>query len=158
MARAHRWEVEIFNLLGGREALLYALSVDRPTFEHDKIVMHQGSNQIEFPGKYRFGTVELVIYEKVDDFIGNYTASFLHEWRKAVLNLENHSLLSGNSIQDVKRNIRITLTDGEGFPVYNYDLVRAWPQRVVPSKLDYSSSEISTSQVTLAFDWCEYNR
>lgn len=149
-ARAHRWEVIIDHAQWGNEVAAYAYSVGRPSLEFDKIIMHHRQNEIVLPGKYRWGSIDLKIYERFDNGGQDMGASILREWwSKVVANAAAHSL---NLPADLKKNVRIRLLDGHGSAVWTYALSGAFPLKVTGSELDYSNTELATVAVTLVFD------
>lgn len=153
-ARSYRWRVE-FLTLGtidpNRELNLYAYSVSRPVWECDQIVMYNRQNEIKLPGKYRWGTIDLKFYEKVTDADKiNSVAEVIKKWRENVIfNFRDHSI---RTIENVNRqSMRIILLDGHGRNIWGYKLFMPFPIKIEPSTMDYATSEISSTVVTLAF-------
>lgn len=183
VARAHRWRVSIqggspqFN----RDILLGAFSVQRPGPEIDQVTLHHKQTEMYMPGKHRWGVIDIIFYELVheeQDSSGrvvrsvNATASEIFKlWGNSVVDLARNNHLNG-----FKRTIVIDQLSGGGGgrsslvttdnltgtfdefdvpSIYTYKCIGAWPIRVDPTELNYSSSELSTTKVAFRFDAVE---
>jgi len=149
-ARAHRWE---FYFTGGDIGDLsnldvYALSSQRPVLEIDKAVMHAGINQIHLPGKYKWNPINVKFYETLKGSTLSTYALFKY-WSEKVINLKQHTV---KLPQESQTQARVAMLNGAGVGVYFYVLYNVWPSKVEPAELTYTSSEISTVQVTLTYD------
>lgn len=166
LGRAHRWLVRVYGLLGAEQDLAaYAKTVGRPEFAFDKITVHQGQNEIYLPGKYRWSPIDIEFYELFSDTdqqdfteakspgeTSNVISSILRKWWSEVTaSYLTHRIRTGAG----KNRVDIYMTDGRGVPHHVYRLSGAWPMSVKGSPLDYTSSELSTVTLTLAFDGVE---
>ena len=150
VARSHRWTVFVQdpNLTG---ISAYARSVSEPSLEFDKMVMHHRQNEVYIPGKYRWGTINLQVYEWVDGDENKGAELFRYWWSHIVSDTKYNAL---NPLNSLKRSVKIQLEDGQQNVVYSYNLSGAWPQKVDGSGFDYTSSDLKTKTVTLVFDAC----
>lgn len=161
-ARAHRWEVTYIPGVSGvdeswwpRHIAAYAVSVTRPTIEFDKIQMHHRSNEVYLPGKKRAGVCILKVYESINSSDStNMTANIFRQWWDQAMNKGGqHSFRTpSNNINTVKRQLRIRQLGGCGEVLWTYLLAGAFPLKVEPTELDYSSSELSNIAITLSID------
>lgn len=148
-ARSHRWNIVINGLDNSREIAFYAASMTRPIFEFDVIKMHHRQNEINLPGKYRYGVATLKFYEKITEGGRAETAEYFNEWKSEVV---ANYLLHSINIKTFRKEVQAILEDGQGRSIYSYIMTHAWPSKVEPSELDYSSSNISMTTATLVFD------
>lgn len=151
VARSHRWRVFIN---GGapsisKEILLAAKDATRPSVDIDTITYHHKSNQIYMPGKYKWpDTVDIVFYEYVNSSLLDQTASeFFNYWSSQVYDLQTN-----NIINNYKRIVLVNMLDGLGNVVYDYILEGAWPSKVSPSSLSYTTSDLATTKVSFRYD------
>ncbi len=151
VGRAHRWRVSI---IGGaptidRDVTLAALSVTRPSPEFEKITIHHKQNEVHLPGKSKWGPMDIVFYELITEQLSALTAQEIFSyWARQVIDLDNNQLVLGQ----FKRIINIDQIQGEGAGVTSWQCYGAWPMKVEPSELNYSSSELSTIKVTFSID------
>jgi hypothetical protein len=145
----------------------FVQSVTRPSFELDKIVVHQQQQEIYLPGKVRWSPITIKYYEPMYN-AGlanvNQTSSgcpltgTLSTWFDKIVNGYNYILQRNKKSIDIvgggyKKHVRVDLLDGEGDSYYYYKLFGAWPIKIEPSELNYTSSELSSVVVTLSYDW-----
>jgi hypothetical protein len=163
VARSHRWEVTVLggpgiasgNIKAGdfsSDLSFYAQAVTRPSMEFDTIKMHHRSNEINLPGKSRSGTCVITLYEKIDK--QNVTAAGIRQWwSQWMMNAKNNALIMTNkSINSVKRQLKISQVDGCGIQMWAYILNGVFPTKITPSQFDYTASDLSTIEITLAVD------
>ena len=151
-ARSHRWEVEVIGM--GRavsdEIKFHAHSVSRPSIEFDKMVIHHRQNELNLPGKYRCGTMNLTLYERVTPGGVNGAAFAVRAWWAVWLSYAKlHSL---NFPDNIKKIMRVVQLDGNGDQIWGYKCAGVFPTKVEGSTLDYTSSDLSTIAVTLSID------
>jgi len=150
--RTHRWRFEFPQIRRLEQVVLYAMSCQRPTPQIDMITMHNGQTQIHMPGKYKWNPINAKFYERADRgaAVQTSTRDIFMYWAHG-----------GNSVVDFTSNTvnkqfraiaKIFLDDGVGRPVHIYTLKNIWPQKITPSELNYTSSEIATIQVTFVYD------
>lgn len=155
-ARSHRWRIEIYGtyLPESPDVVFYAHSCTRPSIEIDPIKMHHRQNEINLPGKYRYGTITLKFYEKITADADS-TAEYFHRWWSKVVTTASAHTINPTAY---RTRVAIYLTDGAGKTIHWYKLHNAWPAKVEGSELDYSVSEIATITVTIVFDWADEQR
>lgn len=161
-ARSHRFTLELFSPT--EAAAIYSLQRDeepflelvlhkctRPSPEIDEIVIHNGQDEIYRPGKNRWRPIEFTFYEVVKDSAGiNDSASQLFRWwAQRCIWLTNSSTVSPASLAT---KAVLSQLDGGGVPIWQYHMLRCWPLKMTPSDLDYSSSDICETTVTMRFD------
>lgn len=160
-ARAHRFILEVMEPMGGQDStgmLLFLEKCTRPSPEFDKILIHNGQDEISRPGKTHWRDVEFTFYEKVSgDFVGgdskdeleDQCAKFVYEWwSKTMLNVETSQ---HRSPSEYLKNCQLQMTDGAGGPIWTYFLYDCWPLKISPSDLDYSNTDIARISVVLAY-------
>ena len=149
--RAQRWRVEFMDVRQLDDIILYAQSCQRPGVEIDTIIIHNRQNMIRLPGKYKWNPISIKFYETILKSAGTTTLSALFDYwsngRRAVVNYNTNTIN-----QDFRSNIKIYLDDGEGQEQHIYTLYNAWPSKVEPSELTYTSSDISTVNVIFNYD------
>jgi phage tail-like protein len=150
VVRTHRWRLEFLQIQGLRDIQQYALSCQRPSMEIDTIVMHNGQTRINLPGKYKWNPINVKFYEVLTS--GGTTALKIFEYwsesARAVVNFNTNTI----NPEFRSSNTNISLEDGAGNWQHLYVLQNAWPSKVAPADLTYSSSDIATIQVTLTYD------
>lgn len=142
-ARRHRWKFTAFDPI--KDILLFAHKCGRPGPEFDKIVMHHGQDQIQFPGKNKWPSIDISFYQTVGG--KNDVAGAIYEWwTKSVVDL------SKSKINLTKRTCELQQLDGKGAGIYIYTMYGCYVSKVKPDDLDYSSSAISEITFTLEMD------
>jgi hypothetical protein len=154
-ARRHRYLLEVLEPLGQLDngILLFLEKCTRPSPEYDKIVIHSSQTEISRPGKTHWKEVEFSFYEKLDGSdngsLESTCAKLIYEWHaKTMVNIVT-SL--HNPPSQYLKNATLQMLDGDGSPVWTYNIYDAWPMKVSPSDLSYSDTDISTIAVTLAY-------
>lgn len=161
-ARRHRWRITV---LGAgqtgiyqplEDIIIYAFKGQRPAMEIDKVTIHHGQDEAYFPGKNRWSPVNFSFYEVLDKDGRNMSAIALYGWQKDVVIDLTQSLIRQNCKRQVVYQQYLTepVGDRRSAPKvsHEYALMSAWPSKITPDELDYSSSEVSVIQVTLTYD------
>lgn len=148
-ARSHRWEITIYALSSeGANIAVYAHKCGRPSHETAIITYHHSQNEIYMPGKDKWNPIDISFYEtKLYDNAGQTAAEIYKWWGKSVLEYKNSKILGG-----FKKTIDIKSLDGMGEEFYKYKLLGAWPSKITPTELDYSSNDIAEITVTVVYD------
>jgi hypothetical protein len=142
-ARQHRWKFTAFDPI--KDIILFAHKSGRPGPEFDKIVMHHGQDQIQFPGKNKWASIEISFYQVVGG--KNDVAGAVYEWwTKSVVNLLK------SRINLIKRTCELQQLDSKGAGIYVYTMYGCYVSKVKPDDLDYSSSAINEITFTLEMD------
>ncbi len=155
-ARKHRYR---FIAFGDdlNDILLFAEKATRPQPEIDAIVAHHGQDEISFPGKNRWSTVDITFYEVLqggggpfDELSSSYdlVAKRIYDWWAVSV----ISLASSKLGPKPKRDCELALLDGRGEPVYTYQMYGCWPTKITPSELDYTATGLAEITVTLKMD------
>ncbi len=165
-ARAHRFILEVMEPMGGQDStgmLLFLEKCNRPSPEFDKIVIHNGQDEIPRPGKTHWKDVEFTFYEKLNgDYAGgmqaggvfkddleDQCAKLIYEWwSKTMIDVETSR---HKPPSEYLKNCQLQMVDGSGEPIWTYFLYDCWPLKVSPSDLDYGNTEIARISVTLAY-------
>lgn len=154
-ARAHRWEVLLLGVPNDAtsEIRSYARSISRPCFEADRITLHHRQNELYLPGKIRAGVCALSVYEHIDSDT-NKTASTIRDWWSSwMMEAKKYSLnMDSGNTTGWKRQLHIAELDGCGDQVWGYLLSGVFPLKVEGSPLDYTSTDLSTIDITLSVD------
>ena len=162
-ARKHRYVLDILDPFGNQQQgiLLYLEKCTRPTPEFETITIHNGQDEIYRPGKVKWSPVEFTFYEKtrgsaVDAFGNDFgflldqTAEVIYHWwaeTTAVISQSRH-LPPFNYY----KNAALTMLDGEGRPIWTYFLYDCWLEKVAPSDLSYTDTDIATITVIMRFN------
>jgi len=142
-ARRHRWKFLTLDPI--KDILLFAHKSGRPGPEFDKVIMHHGQDQIQFPGKNKWASIDVSFYQVVG--AKNDVAGAIYEWwSKSVVDI------SKSRISLIKRTCELQLLDGVGDAVYIYMMYGCYISKVKPDDLDYTSSAISEITFTLEMD------
>lgn len=154
-ARVHRFLLEVLQPLGSQDdgLLLYLEKCNRPSVEYDKILIHSAQDEIPRPGKTHWKDVEFTFYEKVVELDGgnmeNQCTKFIYDWHAlGMIDIETSLHLSPAAYL---KDCRLQMLDGSGEPIWTYHLYECWPMKVSPTDLDYGSSDIARTSVTLAY-------
>jgi hypothetical protein len=126
-----------------RDITVYALKVDRPKAVIDKILVHHGQDVIYIPGKSKWEPVEVTFYETENPD----ATKALYSWLWTVVNF-NLSVLK----KEFRSEARIDMLDGGGNSTWVATLKNAWPVQISMESLDYSSSEIAKTTMTVSYD------
>jgi hypothetical protein len=125
----------------------------RPTPESDEITIHNGQDEIYRPGKNKWNPVEFTFYEKFRGQPGDFTndaADKIYRWREETVAVLRESRLAPALV--MYRNAELQMLDGVGNSAWTYFLYDCWPQKVTPSDLAYSDTDIATVSVTLRYN------
>lgn len=158
-ARKHRYRLELMQANGnpifgsdGAGILLYCYKCTRPTPEFDEIIIHNGQDEIARPGKNRWKPIEVTFYEVLrgnpGQFVDNCAELIYDWWARTMLSITTSTL---SPPEQFLAQGRLTILDGVGIPVWEYNLLDCWPQRVTPSDMSYSDSDIADYTVTLRY-------
>lgn len=155
--RTHRYELVIMGGAGigssaGHNIRSNVLKIDRPAFESDVVTLHHKQNEIKIPGKHRWGSVNIVVYDVFSNNT-NTTAEDVYKWWNEGILKYNEQVL--NDLNEMKRMVEIKMLDGFERTIWAYRLYGAWPSKVAPDTMDYSSSNISLTTLTIAYDGVE---
>lgn len=158
-ARKHRYSLEVVTRLGeavlgdrDRGMLLFLNKCTRPSVEIDQITIHNGQDEIFRPGKHHWNPVEFTFYEVLNDSDppteNQAAASMFRWWAENTIDIRRSRIMPPEFTADCE----LDMLDGSGNSVWTYHLYRAWPIKIAPADLSYSSSEISEISATLRFD------
>ena len=142
--RSYRYIMRTFGPMQG--FIAYIKSIDRPTLIIDTIVQHLWQDEISIAGKQRWEPIECVFYEVFD------MNSALYQWLYQNTIKVNQSATGMQS--QYKINCTLDMLDGDGTPVWSYNMYDVWPCKVSPSKLSYEDTTISTVACTLNIGKC----
>ena len=147
--RAHRWSFIFAQILDLADVELYALSCQRPSVDFDTITIHNQQTRINMPGKHKWNPINVKFYE-VQQF-GTATAREIFDYwaggDNSVLDFKTNTLT-----KDFRTTAKVILESGVGKGTHGYELFNAWPSKISPSELSYSSSDLATVQITLTYD------
>lgn len=154
-ARKHRYLLDILEPLGNQSdgLLLFLEKCTRPVPEFDEITIHNGQDEIYRPGKTKWNAVEFSFYEKFRGNPGDFTnqaAEKIYQWWAETTAVISESRLA--PALNIYKNAELQMVDGIGNSAWTYFLYDCWPQKVSPSDLSYSDSDIATVAVTLRYN------
>lgn len=146
-ARQHRWKFSVLSPI--KNILLYAHKSGRPSPEFDKIVMHHGQDQINFPGKNKWPPIDISFYQVLgkDDVAG----TIYDWWRMTIIDISNSSVVGNKETCELQLLYGANL-GGVDTVAYTYRMFGCYISKVTPDALDYSSSAISEITFTLEID------
>lgn len=178
-SRRHRFLVHVMEPLT-RQLLFYAHKVTIPAMEVDRIVMHHGQDEIYFPGKNRWSSLEIAFY-RAHDTNGDMAAREIRKWMgQSLIDLKQSKInaagggggggdggggggggqqvlsspgMAGGNVD--KRTCVIQVLDGAGSPVYVYTIHGAWPQKSTPDPMDFTDSSVADITVIFQVDKVE---
>ncbi len=129
------------------ELRVLAWKTTRPAPEFDVIVIHNGSEQIGRPGKYRWNPIDITFYEAYQDQ-PDICQSIYDWWAKSVVDLNTSTY---SKPEDYLKQCTLSMLEGAGNAVWKYNLGGCWPSKVTPSDLSYADTEIADVTVTLCY-------
>lgn len=158
--RKHRW---YFALLAGdfevRDAKVYLQSAQRPHAVIEEAVMHHDQEQARFAGKHHWEPISLVFYDVMGGGAANAggvaeadSSNSVYAWINRCINIYNASA-SFPAVYKQRSELVMTAPDGsisEAWIMYN-----CWPLDANWNELDYTSTEIQTIDVSMAYDRAE---
>lgn len=155
-ARSQRFHFEIDvreNQIRSQMSGLYVKKISRPTLEIDRVTIHHGPDEIFRPGKVHYNPIDVTFYEHInvdeEGIVRNDSSAIvINKLIKEYVLTKN-----GRHYFDSRfYNANIKMLLGSGKPAWNYRLFRVWPTKISSSDLDYGSSEICESTMTLSYD------
>jgi hypothetical protein len=165
--RRHRFLLELMSVngspifgTGSQGLLVYGYKCTRPSPEFDEVVIHNAQDEIYRPGKNRWKPIDFTFYEVFkqrdyapgDNVAGrdkDLAAELIYQWwAKVMINL---STSTHNNLSDYMAYGMLSMLDGFGNIVWEYNLLDCWPLKVTPSDLDFSDSSIADITLTLRF-------
>jgi len=129
------------------ELRVLAWKTTRPIPEFDIITIHNGSEQIGRPGKYKWNPIDITFYEAYQDQ-PDICQTIYDWWAKSVVNLD---ISTYSKPTDYLKQCTLSMLDGVGNSVWKYNLGGCWPSKVTPSDLSYADTEIADVTVTLCY-------
>ena len=156
--RVHRWRIVNLGVggTGGSSGsifrpptlALYAKSLTLPSFNVEEEVVIGASVKYKFAKLASFEDVVITFY----DTIGIYDG--ILDWQQDVWDKTNGVRMA----ERYKRNAQFCLTDGQGRDTGTvFLLIGCWPKQVSHSALTYDSSELKLINLTLSYDWAEFD-
>ena len=133
-------------------------SIQRPKVQFEEIVIHSGQDEIYRPGKTKWQPIEMVFYETLSSQQRNSMAYSMYDWwsRRLINIADSTQRLSGLMTQNPTTgfyfNAQVEMLDGVGNVSWSYILYECWPTAVTPGDLDYSSTDIAETAVTLRYN------
>jgi hypothetical protein len=149
IARKHRFKLDILEPLSSGSTLLFLEKCTRPSPEFEEVTIHNGQDEIYRPGKNKWMPIEFTFYEKLNGNV-NQPVELINKWYAdltAILKESRHT-----EAQNYYKNAELQMLDGEGDPIWTYFIYDCWPQKVSPSDLAYSDSDLATVSVILRFN------
>lgn len=146
--RKYRWMFFIPNVCGEGSPCLPPSKGGRPSLSFKEIDAQHVTETIYFPSKPEWKPVNLTLY----DIKKNKNPVI--EWIKKVYEVNNTtSIWKPSCGKGIKiGNCRLELFDGAGNTIEQWKLENVWPNSIEFGDLDYSSSEVSTIDLTLRYD------
>lgn len=144
--RVHRWRIDYLGGYVNRDHLVYAKSLNLPTFTAEEEVVMGAAIKYKFAKAINWEDVQLSFY----DTAGLYEE--LLKWQDAV-----YTVAAGiKPANSYKTDAIFSLTDGNGDPSGPIvKLKNCWPKSISHSPLSYESSDIKQIDITLSYDWAE---
>jgi len=132
-------------------------SIQRPQVQFDEITIHSGQDEIYRPGKTKWQPIEIVFYEVMSTTKNKLAMSMYDWWSNRLINIADSTqrragLMTQNPATGFYFNAQVDMLDGLGSIIWSYILYECWPTSVNPSGLDYSSTDIAETTVTLRYN------
>jgi hypothetical protein len=147
--RAHRWSFIFAQVHDLADVELYAMTCQRPSVDFDTITLHNQQTRINMPGKHKWNPINVKFYE-VQQFEVASARKLFDYWANGSNGPLNYKTNTLN--KDFRTTATVVLESGIGVGTHGYELYNTWPSKVAPSELNYSSSDLTTIQVTLTYD------
>ncbi len=159
-ARTYRFELQSLKPLEYvNPSLLWNVkSIKRPSLQFDEIVIHSGQDEIYRPGKSKWQPVDIVFYEPISYGNRSLLSGGVYAWWAGRMTDATNStqrragIMTPNATTGFYFNAQIDMRDGEGRVVWSYILYECWPISVTPGDLDYGSTDLATTTVTLRYN------
>ena len=169
--RKFRWLFEVNNICGvGKKVPAdYVKVAARPNISFEETEVNFLHGKMKIPGKATFENITVTYYDVAP--VKSETILYLYDWIGSVYdflstpNLNNNGAGSSANprMSSVARGAggyaaeaTLTMLDGAGGPIESWTLENCWPQSVNFGDLDYSSSEESTIELTLAYMFAKW--
>ena len=173
--RKYRWMFNVENI-GGDAAFKipgsYVKSGNRPQIDIDETEINYLNGKTFIPGKATFNEISFTYYDVIMQ--GDPTIPNLFRWLNRVYNVTEYTAplvtpgATGNpQIKATQGSYPfngkgyagigvLTLLDGCGYAVEQWDLMYCWPKSINFGDLDYSSSDECNIELTLRYAYAKY--
>jgi len=155
--RNYRFRISIGGTAEQFGSIWYAKKADKPKFTQDATTHEYLNHQFKFPGRIKWEdvTVELVDPVTIDAAaitLGMIEASG-YRVPQGSKNAADAQTMSKKEAVGALSSVIIEQLDDKGNPIETWKLQNAWLVKAEFSALDYSTEEMSTITLTLAYDW-----
>jgi hypothetical protein len=164
-ARNNRFRISIYlNAANAEvsEVVSFACeTIDRPIIKTVKEAVWNGADFMHVPLRQApYDPITVVLYEIVKDYIStsflfnapgrNITvAEMLKWWTNGVFDPSS----SRTAYPEARRTtVSIEMLNGIGDVIWEYNLLRCWPEMIQGSSMNHTSSDISRTTLSLSFD------
>jgi hypothetical protein len=145
--RVHRWRIDqLGELIINRDVHQYAQSLTWPNISIDEETVMGAAINYKFAKAASFDDVTIAFYD------ADYVFSNLETWFKLIYT-PNSGIGMAN---EYKKDSKFTLTDGMGEQLDTVTLKNSWPKSISHSQLTYDNSELKLVNLTLSYDWAEF--
>jgi hypothetical protein len=169
--RKFRWLFEVNNICGLGKGVPpdYVKVAARPNVSFEETEVNFLHGKMKIPGKATFENITVTYYDVAP--VKSDTILYLYDWIGSVYDFLS-TPGTGNNFAGSSSNPRmstvargaggyaaealLTMLDGSGEPIERWTLENCWPQSVNFGDLDYSSSEESTIELTLAYMFAKW--
>lgn len=153
--RKYRWKFEIRTCAGLIPSNFVKLA-SRPNISIEETEINFLNGKTWIPGKGTWETITVTYYD-VAGGPGNNFSSAMYGWLNSVYEFTNPvTLRQASKAAEYGGNATLTLYDGCGNEMENWQLLNVWPQAINFGDLDYSSSEEVTIELTLRYTDAKY--
>jgi len=146
--------------------LFYAKTADKPSFQVGSVEHDFLNHKFKFPGKVTWQTVTIAMVDPGPDTNGG-TGSGVAFGLTTLLQKSGYSIPAGvtSQYQTISKtkavsglgDVIIEQLDADGNPIEKWTLYNAFITDVKFGSLDYSSEDLTQYDITLDYDWAEYD-
>lgn len=147
--RKHRWVFETLGRGAGtfsQAELLLLKAASRPKFKYKQVEMNHNQEVARFAGPQSFEPISLSWYDGQQN---PDVSKGIYVWIETVTNMHSIKVAAPTFY---KRTGSLSMIDGAGLVDENWTLYGSWPSDVDWGKLEYTSADIQSIDVTLCYD------
>lgn len=159
--RNYRFKVEFqgINSPQGGAMLWYAKSADKPSYTMDGVAEHKFLNHtFKFPGTIKWSDVTVSLVDPGEpDMMATFSDIMQTSGYLPPANSNSLESMTKAKAAYALGAVYVSQLDGDGREIETWNLWNAFIKEVKPGKLDYGSTELTTLDITLTYDWATLN-
>ena len=150
-----------FTMSDGTGVWWWAKSIDKPSFDLDSQEYKLINHKYKYPGVVTWQDIKITIVDvekKVEElYTSLLTSGYSPKADEVFSPVDGITKLSSSDVFKAGGNFLIHQIDSNGKALEEWKLNNPWIKSVTFGSLDYSSDELVTIDITVAYDWAELN-